>query len=56
MARLELERLRQEGGRARAQQERDQRLLDEKEAARRVEEQVLEQSRADLEELQAAGA
>ncbi len=52
VARLELERLRQEGGRAREQQERDQRLLDEKETARSVEEQVLEQSRADFEELQ----
>ncbi len=52
VARLELERLRQEGGRARDQQERDQRLLDEREAARSVEEQVLEQSRADFEELQ----
>ena len=53
VARLELERLRQEGDRARAQQERDQRLVDEKEAARSIEEQVLEQSRADFEELQA---
>jgi chromosome segregation protein len=52
VARLELERLRQEGGRAREQQERDQQLLDEREAARSVEEQVLEQSRADFEELQ----
>ena len=39
--------------RARAQQERDQQLLDEKETARSIEEQVLEQSRADFEELQA---
>jgi chromosome segregation protein len=53
VARLELERLRQEGDRARAQQERDQRLVDEKETARSIEEQVLEQSRADFEELQA---
>ena len=53
VARLELERLRQEGDRARTQQERDQQLTDEKEAARSVEEQVLEQSRADFEELQA---
>ena len=53
VARLELDRLRQEGSRARAQQEQDQRILEEKEAARSVEEQVLEQSRADLEELQA---
>ena len=52
VARLELERLRQEGARAREQQERDQRLLDDREAARSVEEQVLEQSRADFEELQ----
>ncbi len=52
VARLELERLRQEGGRAREQQERDQQLLDERETARSVEEQVLEQSRADFEELQ----
>jgi chromosome segregation protein len=52
VARLELERLRQEGGRAREQQERDQQLLDDRETARSVEEQVLEQSRADFEELQ----
>lgn len=54
VARLELERLREEGNRARTQQERDQQLLDEKELARSIEEQVLEQSRADLEELQVA--
>jgi len=53
VARLELERLHQEDGRAREQQERDQQLLDEREAARSIEEQVLEQSRADFEELQA---
>jgi chromosome segregation protein len=52
VARLELERLREEGNRARTQQERDQQLLDEKELSRSIEEQVLEQSRADLEELQ----
>jgi chromosome segregation protein len=52
VARLELDRLRLEEGRARAQQEQDQQVLEEKEAARSVEEQVLEQSRADLEELQ----
>jgi chromosome segregation protein len=52
VARLELERLRQEGRRAREQQERDQQLLDERETARSIEEQVLEQSRADFEELQ----
>ncbi|HEV2689424.1 MAG TPA: chromosome segregation protein SMC, partial [Bryobacteraceae bacterium] len=38
VARLELERLRQEGDRSRAQQERDQLLLEEKDAARTVEE------------------
>ena len=53
VARLELDRLRQERERARTQQEQDQRILEEKEASRSVEEQVLEQSRADLEELQA---
>jgi chromosome segregation protein len=52
VARLELERLRQEGGRAREQQQRDQQLLDERETARSIEEQVLEQSRTDFEELQ----
>ena len=52
VARLELERLRQEGDRARAQQERDQQSVEEKETARSIEEQVLEQSRADFEELQ----
>jgi chromosome segregation protein len=52
VARLELERLRQEGARAREQQERDQRLLEDRETARSIEEQVLEQSRADFEELQ----
>jgi chromosome segregation protein len=53
VARLELERLKREGDRAREQQELDQRLLEEKETARGIEEQVLEQSRADFEELQA---
>ena len=53
VARLELERLQQEGARARQQQERDQQLLDERETARSIEEQVLEQSRADFEEMQA---
>jgi chromosome segregation protein len=53
VARLELERLRQEGDRARSQQERDQYSLEDKETARSIEEQVLEQSRADFEELQA---
>jgi len=53
VARMELERQRQEAGRARTQREQNLLLLDEKEAARSVEEQVLEQSRADFEELQA---
>jgi chromosome segregation protein len=53
VARLELERLKREGDRAREQQELDQCLLEEKETARGIEEQVLEQSRADFEELQA---
>jgi chromosome segregation protein len=52
VARLDLERLRHEGARVRTQQERDQQLLDEKETLRSIEEQVLEQSRDDLEELQ----
>jgi chromosome segregation protein len=52
VARLELERLGREGARAREQQDRDQQLLDDREAARAVEEQVLEQSRDDFEELQ----
>jgi chromosome segregation protein len=52
VARLELERLRQEAGRAQTQRERNGQLLEEKEARRGVEEQVLEQSRADFEELQ----
>ena len=54
VARLELERLREEGDRARTQQERDQQHLDEKETARSIEEEVLEQSRTDFEELQTA--
>ncbi len=44
VARLELDRLWMEGSRSRTQQEQDQRTLEEKEAARGVEEQVLEQS------------
>jgi chromosome segregation protein len=56
VARLELERLRQETGRARAQREKNIQVIDDKEAARSVEEQVLEQARADLEELQSEGA
>ncbi len=53
VARLELQRLNQEAERSRAQRERNGQLWEEKEAARSVEEQVLEQSRADFEELQA---
>ncbi|MGI8745041.1 MAG: chromosome segregation protein SMC [Bryobacteraceae bacterium] len=56
IARLELDRLRKEGDRARAQRERDRQLVEEKEAARQVEEQVLEQARADLDELQTESA
>ncbi len=52
VARMDLERLHKETERARNQRERDQQLLEEKEAARGIQEQVLEQSRADLEELQ----
>ncbi len=53
VARLELERLRLEGDRAHSQQERDQQSLEDRETARSIEEQVLEQSRTDFEELQA---
>ena len=52
VARLELDRLRQEAERSRIQRERNLQSLEEKEAARSIEEQVLEQSRADFEELQ----
>jgi chromosome segregation protein len=52
VARLELQRLNQEAERARAQRERNGQLWDDKEAARSVEEQVLQQSRADFDELQ----
>ena len=53
VARLELERLKLEGANSRSAQERDQQLLDDKETARAIEEQVLLQSRSDLDELQA---
>ena len=53
VARLELQRLHQEAERARTQRENNGQLWEEKEAARVVEEQVLEQSRADFEEAQA---
>ncbi len=56
VARLELDRLRKESERARTQRERDQQLVEEKDAARHVEEQVLEQARADLDELQSESA
>ena len=52
VARLELERLNRESARSNEQQERDRQLLEERETARGIEEQVLEQSRADFEELQ----
>lgn len=53
VARLELNRLAQERERANNQRERNTQLVDEKEAARSVQEQVLEQSRADFDEMQA---
>ena len=53
VARLELDRLAQERKRAGDQRERNLQLLDEKEAARAVQEQVLEQSRSDFDEMQA---
>jgi chromosome segregation protein len=56
VARLELDRLAQERKRAREQRERNIQLVDEKEAARSVEEQVLEQSRADFDEMQEEAA
>jgi chromosome segregation protein len=55
VARLELQRLHQESDRAKAQREQNGQLWEEKEAARSVQEQVLEQSRADFEELQTEG-
>ena len=56
IARIELSRLGQERDRARRQREQNVRLVEEKEAARQVEEQVLEQARADLEEMQSDAA
>ena len=56
VARMDLERLGKESERARTQRERNLQLVEEKEMARSVQEQVLEQSRADLEELQADSA
>ncbi len=52
VARLELDRLRQERQRATEQRERNVQLVDEKEAARIVQEDVLDQSRADFSEMQ----
>src|SRR5581483_6804760 len=56
VARLELERLGQERRRASEQRERNMHLVDEKEAARSVQEEVLAQSRADFDEMQSEGA
>jgi chromosome segregation protein len=56
VARLELDRLSKERQRAGDQRERNVQLVDEKEAARCVQEQVLEQSREDFDEMQAAAA
>ena len=56
IARLELERLGQERRRATEQRERNMQLVDEKEAARSVQEEVLAQSRADFDEMQSEGA
>ncbi|HLJ45945.1 MAG TPA: chromosome segregation protein SMC [Bryobacteraceae bacterium] len=53
VARLELDRLRQERQRATEQRERNVQLVDEKEAARIVQEDVLDQSRTDFNEMQA---
>ncbi len=56
VARLELDRLAKERQRASDQRERNVQLVDEKEAARSVQEQVLEQSREDFDEMQAVSA
>jgi chromosome segregation protein len=56
VARMDLDRLRKESERAHGQRERNLQLVEEKELARGVQEQVLEQSRADLEELQTDSA
>ncbi len=56
LAKTELERLRKESDRASAMREKNLLLVEEKETARKVQEEVLEQSRADLEELQADSA
>ncbi|MDP8982951.1 MAG: chromosome segregation protein SMC [Acidobacteriota bacterium] len=56
VARLELDRLNREAERARTQRESNLLSVEEKEAARSVEEQVLEQSRTDLDEMQSESA
>ena len=56
VARIELDRLAQERKRALEQRERNVQLVDEKDAARSVQEQVLEQSRADFDEMQEAAS
>lgn len=56
VARQELDRLRKETERARGTREKNVHLVEEKDTARRIQEEVLEQSRADLEELQADSA
>ncbi len=56
LARLELDRASQERRRAHEQRDQNLRLFDEKEAARDVQEQVLQQSRADFDEMQAEAA
>ena len=56
VARLELDRLNREAERARKQRESNLLSVEEKEAARSVQEQVLEQSRTDLDEMQSESA
>ncbi len=54
IARQELERLARDKQRSQDQRERNQQILEEKEAARRTQEQALEAARAELGELQAS--
>ena len=56
VARLALDRLRKESERALTQRERDRLAVEDKDAARQVEEQVLEQARAARDELQRESA
>ena len=56
VARLELDRLSREKERSQSQRERNLQILDEKEQARRTQEQALEAARAELGDLQAAVA